>query len=149
LAASLGAVAVATVLATPIPAFEKGGVVKKDGVIQTGEKGVEGRINPDGSFELTEGKTNLSMAKAGTRIISNPDLKKMIAKPHLNHFVGGQQIDISKLIESNDKVGSKIESAVKKISVPTTIITKGGWFANSNRMGSLQSHINKNFGRRN
>jgi len=142
---ALGALSLATALATPIPQFEKGGTVKRDGQIITGEAGTELRINPDGSQELTASQANLSYAKAGTKIIPNHELVRMMAKPDQIQYVGGQSVDMSKLIESNDKLGKKLTKAFGDQSVHSTIVTKNGWFANNTKMARVKNHINRNF----
>lgn len=108
--AALGAAQLAAVLATPIPQFEKGGTMSKSGLMITGEKGTELRIDPSGATSLTPGYANLSYAKAGTKIISNDELVRMMSKPEPINYAGGQAIDLrrlEKLTEENNELQKK------------------------------------------
>lgn len=142
---ALGALSLATALATPIPQFEKGGTVKRDGPIITGEAGTELRINPDGSQELTDSKANLSYAKAGTKIIPNHDLVRMMAKPDKIQYVGGQSVDINALIAEQKNTTKVLKKAFGDKPVNNTIITKNGWLQNSGKMDKINKHIKRNF----
>jgi len=142
---ALGALSLATALATPIPQFEKGGTTKHDGHIITGEAGTELRINPDGSQELTASQANLSYAKAGTKIIPNHELVRMMAKPDQIQYVGGQSVDINALIAEQKNTTKVLKKAFGDQSVHSTIVTKNGWFANNTKMARVKKHINRNF----
>lgn len=143
---ALGALSLATVLATPIPQFEKGGTVKNDGMIITGEAGTELRIDPSGKQSLTDSSANLSYAKAGTKIIPNHELIKMMAKPDSKQFVGGQSVDISKLVEEQRNTTSVLKKAFGDKPVNSTLITKHGWYSREQKMSSIKKHIGRNFG---
>lgn len=103
---ALGAAQLAVAIATPLPKFEKGGTVKKDGPIITGEAGPELRIDPSGKYSLTAGHENVTYAKAGTKIINNKDLVSMLGKPESLHYVMSSTSDNKKLeklmVENND-----------------------------------------------
>jgi hypothetical protein len=77
-AGALGAVELAIAIATPVPTFEKGGIVKKDGIIQVSEKGAELAIEPDGNMFMTPEKRSLIQASAGTKIIPHDEVDKVM-----------------------------------------------------------------------
>lgn len=117
---ALGAVQLATVLAQPIPQFEKGGTVGKSGPIITGEAGTELRIDPTGAMSLTAPYANLSHAQAGTKIISNKELMRMVGKPEPVMFVGGQATDmreVEKLLKENNDLQKQNRQQKQKINV--------------------------------
>lgn len=117
---ALGAIQLATVLAQPIPQFEKGGTVAKDGKIITGEAGTELRIDPSGQMSLTEPYANISNAKAGTKIISNKELMRMVGKPDPIMYVGGQATDmreVEKLLKENNELQKQNRQQKQKINV--------------------------------
>lgn len=107
---ALGAAQLAVAIATPLPKFEHGGTVKKDGPIITGEAGPELRIDPSGKYSLTSGHENVTYAKAGTKIISNKELVSMLGKPEAIHFVSNGTNDnrkIEKLLAVNNDLLKK------------------------------------------
>lgn len=117
---ALGAVQLATVLAQPIPQFEKGGTVGKSGPIITGEAGTELRIDPTGAMSLTAPYANLSHAQAGTKIISNKELMRMVGKPEPIMYVGGQATDmreVEKLLKENNELQKQNRQQKQKINV--------------------------------
>jgi hypothetical protein len=117
---ALGAAQLASVIATPLPAFQDGGIVKKDGYIQTGEVGTELRIDPNGRLSLTEASTNVTYAKAGTEIISNKELINMMGKPD-PVYVSTNTADnkrIEKLLAENNE----LQRQAQRMKVPRTII---------------------------
>lgn len=72
--AAIGAAQLATVLATPIPKFAKGGTINKDSLVMYGEEGVEKVDLPDGRSFLTPDKPTIDFLPKGTVITSNPKL---------------------------------------------------------------------------
>jgi len=138
LVAALTAIQIASIIAQPIPKFEKGGTVKKDGIIMTGEKGHELRINPDGSKELTDNKANLSFAKAGTRIISNPETVRMMAKPDKIDYEG-KSWDVAPLIAESKRSTKELKSTVKKL------VSKNRHAENTANISKTQAWIKRNF----
>jgi len=117
---AIGAVQVATLLATPIPKFEHGGTMKKTGLAAFGH-GTELRIDPDGTQSFTPSTETIGMVKAGTKFISNKDLVNMIARPEKINFAGGQVDD--KLLDEMRKVNSHLAKAKP---VHGTILTSKG-----------------------
>jgi hypothetical protein len=112
--AALGAAQLAVAVASPIPQFEKGGTVKKDGNIITGEAGTELRIDPSGKTSFTADRANVSYAKAGTKIISNAELVKMLGKPEQLQYVVSATNDnkkMEKLLTENNDLLRKQKSA--------------------------------------
>lgn len=117
---ALGAVQLATVLAQPLPQFEKGGTVAKDGKIITGEAGTELRIDPSGSLSLTAPYANVTHAKAGTKIISNKELMAMVGKPEQVMYVGGQSVDmkqVESLLKENNELQKQNKAQRPRVNV--------------------------------
>ncbi|MEJ6980737.1 hypothetical protein WG906_09775 [Pedobacter sp. P351] len=111
LVAAIGAAQVAKVLATPIPKFEKGGKMGFTGLAEYGH-GTELRIDPDGKYSLTKSTPEVGIVEKGTQFISNANLKRMIAKPDHVQYVGGQQVDIGKLIEAQRNSTNELKKAI-------------------------------------
>ena len=91
---AIGAVQLATILATPIPAFRDGGIMQKDGFARFSEVGQELRIEPDGTTSLTPKNETVGFVKAGTEFISNKDLKTMKLPASFSRFPWASGIPI-------------------------------------------------------
>lgn len=87
--AALGAVQLATVLATPLPAFKDGGVTG-GGHILWGEAGMEKATLPGGQVQYSNGPTIQDFPK-GTVITPHLELMKSL-KPDKVNYVGGQEV---------------------------------------------------------
>lgn len=84
---ALGAVELATLLATPLPKFEKGTKSSPEGWAHVGERGPELMIDPSGKMSLTPGTDTLTYLQKGTQVIPN----HMIRPEKLN-YAGAQQV---------------------------------------------------------
>jgi len=142
---ALGAIQAATVLAQPIPKFAKGGTMANDGLAEYGH-GQELRIDPDGRTSLTKDTPEIGFVRKGTKFISAPETKRLLAKPD-RHDVAGNSWDVSGLIAESKRSSSEIKKAVGKIKVASTQITEKGFSHQSARMGKINSYISKNFSR--
>ena len=125
-------------------AFEKGGTVPHDMPIITGEKGTELRINPDGTQELTAPFANVTHAKAGTKIIPNHDLVKMITLSNTNISEPKTSINVSGIIASQDKNAAQIIKSLSKIKVQSDKVSKTGWFNINKGMYKLNTYKQNN-----
>lgn len=115
---ALGAAQLAVAIATPLPQFEKGGTVKKDGPIITGEAGTELRIDPSGRTSFTSDHANVTYAKAGTKIINNKDLVKMLGKPEQVQYIVNATNDnkkVEKLLEQNNELQRRSKRPVVNV----------------------------------
>lgn len=124
-----GAIQLAAALAAPIPQFRHGGTVQKDGPIITGEAGTELRIDPSGSTSFTEDYANVTYAKAGTKIINNEELVKMLGKPEQVKYISTTTNDnrkMEKLLEQNNEL-------LKKQKAPTVNVFNDKWGTYANR----------------
>lgn len=142
----IGAAQIATILATPIPKFKDGGVMDHTGIAQFGEEGTELRINPDGTTEFTPDKTTLGIVEKGTRFISSPETKKVLSDRMFRHGMGENRsnVDLSPLLDSNDRNTNKLVGAINKNSSPGLMITKRGWFKTQRKMNSVNDYFNRN-----
>ncbi len=111
-AAGLGAASIATLIATPLPKFEKGGTKRGTGLAEIGH-GTELRIDPDGKTSLTGSRPYVDLVKDGTKFISNRELIKMIARPDQPQYVVGQQIDIQELVRTQKEGTKQIVGALQ------------------------------------
>jgi len=142
---ALGAIQAATVLAQPIPKFAKGGTMAKDGLAEYGH-GQELRIDPDGRTSLTKDTPEIGFVRKGTKFVSAPETKRLLAKPD-RHDVAGNSWDVSGLIAESKRSSSEIKKAVGKIKVASTQITEKGFSHQSARMGKINNYISRNFSR--
>lgn len=96
---ALGAVQLATILATPLPKYAKGTMNSPEGYAHVGEQGVEGRIDPDGTFSLTPAIDTITYLQKGTKIIPHMQLMKAMQGEKLV-YVGGQSVDMSEVVKA-------------------------------------------------
>lgn len=111
LVGAIGAVQLATAVSTPLPRFEKGGVMKQTGYAEYGH-GTELMIDPSGKASLTPSTPTVGLVQAGTKFISNKDLIKLVAKPDPIVYAGGQAISMKEVIEATEKSGKRVELAI-------------------------------------
>lgn len=131
LIAALGAIQLATVLATPIPAYEKGTKNAKGGTSLVGEKGPEYVITPQGATFLTPGKPTLMDIPKGSTVIPHLQTARMM---DVQKYAGGQAVDMSEVvraIERNKPVKGK------------TVIN--GWLQESKASAANQKRRNEYF----
>lgn len=148
LTAALGAAQLATVVATPIPEY-KGGKNKGDnysGPAIVGDGGMnELVIEQDGSMYVTPNKPTLTHVGRNTQVVSGPEFKRMLAKPNVNQNFGGVNIDMSQIVQSNERMGSRMEKALKKQSVNAVIQTEKGVQKRNMRIEKYNSFISRSF----
>jgi len=105
--AAIGAVQIATVLATPLPSFKDGGTTP-GGHVLWGEAGTELATLPDGSQQISTGPTVQAFPR-GTKITPHNDLMRQI-KPDKVGFVGGQEVPWTQILEQLKKNEPKKQS---------------------------------------
>lgn len=142
---AIGALQIATVLATPIPQFEHGGTMKKTGLAMYGEVGTELMIDPSGQLSLTPDKPTIGQVSAGTQFISNKDLVRMMAKPELHPQLSNSVIDVSSIINSQESSSQRVIKAIKDQKSSNTIITKSGWRNTQSKMNGIDNYLKRNF----
>jgi hypothetical protein len=76
---AMGAAQIATVLATPLPAYKDGGVVPFDQIARVSEEGQELMISPSGNVGLTPINESIMSLEKGTRIVPHNDTMKLLA----------------------------------------------------------------------
>jgi hypothetical protein len=97
---ALGAVQLATVLATPIPAYERGTTNAKGGASLVGEKGRELVMTPSGASFLTPGTPTIMDIPKGSTVVPHLQTARM---QELNKYTGGQAIDMSEVVRAIEK----------------------------------------------
>lgn len=83
LVGALGALEIAAIVTTPIPAFKDGGIAP-GGTILAGEVGTEMMVSPAGQVSFTPPKATLMDVEKGTRIYSHDDTMRKIALASIN-----------------------------------------------------------------
>lgn len=111
LVGAIGAVQLATAVAAPLPKFKDGGTMKKTGPAEFGH-GTELRIDPDGKVSFTKSTPEVGIVQAGTRFISNKDLKRSMAKQDPIVYAGGQEIDLREVVDATEKSRKDIVGAI-------------------------------------
>jgi len=151
LAGIIGAIQLATVLASPLPAYEKGGVHPKDGMALYGEKGEELYIMPDGQMGLTPSTPTVGFVPGGTEFLSHDRLKNMIAKGTLSNFVSDNStkidFNLGKLMMNDNKNFQDLKKQFGKRTLNTTITEKGLRHVYSDQ-NSKTTYLNRNLRRR-
>lgn len=97
---ALGAAELATVLATPLPTFAKGGYTPGGNVLW-GEAGTEAAVTPKGDAYVSNG-ANVANFPRNTRIYSHAELMAMNAPKNMG-FVGGEQIGWQEVVKAIDR----------------------------------------------
>jgi hypothetical protein len=138
---ALGALQLATVIATPIPKYAKGTDYHKGGAMIVGDAGTELVIEPNGKRYLTPDTDTLTTAPAGTKVLPNYEVIKMLAKPERINYVGGQAVDIQQLVSEQRKTTKAIHGQ----KMAGTFITKGGWKRQQQQVSNWNTYRNNHF----
>lgn len=101
---ALGAVELATAIATPIPTFAQGGITPGGSVIW-GEVGVERAKLPDGTIRYSTG-AELTEFPKGTIITPHMELMQHI-RPEPVKYVGGEQVGWQEVLKQLKKMETK------------------------------------------
>lgn len=141
---ALGAAQIATVLATPIPGYYTGIESSPEGLAYVGERGREGRINPDGSLEITPSKSTLTYLEKGTQIIPHNELNMMLANAGIDPIIPNVSIDISKLEDAITQGSNRTIKAIKSNRGKSLNITKGGWKETNRKIDKFNNYIRRN-----
>jgi hypothetical protein len=124
--AAMGAIEIASIASKPIPAMEKGGTVKKTGIILTDEKGPEGYIEPGGSLKIgSDSGANYKYLKAGTRVIPNDVL--------MSSMMQASSTDFS---DSGSKNDGKMDKLIQLTAANQAILKK------QNKKNNITIHNN-------
>lgn len=140
----IGAAQIAAILATPIPKFEHGGVMRQNGLAMYGEVGTELMIDPSGKLSLTPDTPTVGHVKAGTEFISNKDLVRMLSLPDQTVNVNGKDLDLTPLLVGQEKQTKELKKIMGKTSHSTNI-TRHGWMNTQHQMDRLASYKMRNF----
>jgi TP901 family phage tail tape measure protein len=131
LAGALGAVQVATILAKPLPQYEKGGKTSQSVVI-AGEAGAELYRTPGGDYGLTPHKATVMNLPVGTEIYPHEQSMRMIAMQGIERGAidstsvnYGLQLKMDALIAETKNGNKKLEKALRKNSGKTTFYRDG------------------------
>lgn len=129
-----GAAQLASAIATPLPQYYKGVKSSPETWAWVGERGTEGRINPDGSFELTPNKPTLTYLKKGTEIIPHERLMQMAIDYSTNNTQTSTSSDFNSFKrmfkQANDESTNKIVNAIKgkdNTNVNVRITSNASW----------------------
>lgn len=104
---ALGALQAAAVAGAPIPAYAVGTNSAIGGKSLVGEKGAELIIDPTGAAYLTPNSATIMDVQKGSKVLTNAETMRIMAKPDTIQYVGGQAVDISALVEQQ-KITNKL-----------------------------------------
>lgn len=114
---AMSALQLARAIATPLPQYYKGVKSSPETWAWVGERGTEGRVNPDGSFELTPDKPTLTFLEKGTQIIPHEQLMQMAVSQSLsstNATPNGDTKMLSKIFDATQQSTREIVHALKE-----------------------------------
>jgi len=138
----IGAVQLATALATPIPKYFKGTSSSRGGLALTDEGGAELYLPPSGSPYIGGDSPNIKNLQAGTRIIPHDKLVRMMAKPELiSKEFGSDGWKVEALIGEHQK-GNRLLGQIAKKKTPTT--SNRGWFGSTLSANKLEGYKRRN-----
>jgi len=124
---AIGALNLAKVLATPIPAYWTGTESSIEGVAKVGERGTELGVGPDGKLSLYDKGPEYTYLKGGTRIFNAEDTQRIAELMDIENNLQGQRRDALLLggkpagggpsnrdvVEALARTGDKITEAIK------------------------------------
>lgn len=113
---ALGAIQVASILARPIPQYEKGGTVEHTGPIVVGEKGSEMMVTPHKDLLLTPSHASVVHAERGTEVIPHRETMRRLAESGL-HTLDRRPVESDKI----DKRLISIENTIRNKKEVTVI----------------------------
>lgn len=138
-AGALGAIQIATVLATPIPAYEKGTDNAKGGISLVGEVGKEYVIEPSGKSYMTPDSPTLMNIPKGSKVISNMELMTMMANPNKQSYFGKSDNN-AKMIEAINNGTNKTVKALRGNKSKRPIV-----FVDTAKIIKFNDHRNNHF----
>lgn len=124
----LGAVQAATVIATPIPAFEKGTDSAPGGLAITGEKGRELLIGPNGKIGLTPDSANLMNIEKGTKIFPSDITNELLQYTTIANGLEGKKDErvILAVMQKIDQSNNRLYRAIKDKPISSSSLTPAG-----------------------
>jgi hypothetical protein len=136
LVGAIGAVQLATMLAQPLPKFEKGGTTA-GGLILWGEKGVERAEEPGGRVSFSPPTATIANFPAGTKITSNYDLTSSMIRPDkLSYHIENS---------NNQKLDLLISETRKNRPAPQKAPKANGWMRETAKADSWAQYSNRYF----
>jgi hypothetical protein len=139
-----GALQLARLFAAPIPQFAKGVENFEGGAAIVGEKGSE-LIKEGNRFRLSPSKPTLTNLKKGADVIPHKETMQILAMAGLQNSLseGGTSYNFTKLENKLDSVGTKIESAIKRI--PSNVWDEKGYRQYQRTESGRIQRLNKRF----
>jgi hypothetical protein len=122
---AIGAVEIATVLSTPLPAYAKGGV-HKGGKMIAGELGTELMIDPSGALSLTGSTAGVYDKPSGTRIVTHAETMRILARPDKVQYVGGQTLSTKQMEDLLGIVAENTKPRAQRASGSNPFPWRGG-----------------------
>lgn len=124
----LGAAQAATVIATPVPQFEKGTDSAPGGLAVVGEKGRELLIGPDGKIALTPESATLMDIDKGTKIFPSDITNEILRYTTIANALEGDKDErvILAVMQKIDKSNERLYKAIKDKPVTSSILTPAG-----------------------
>lgn len=120
LVGALGAAQIATVLATPIPKYEKGTDNAKGGLSIVGEAGREYVLPPSGDGFFTPDSASFMDIPKGSKVIPHHELFTILSNPFKPQIQNSDRSD-KRMIEAMNRGNDKLVRAVKGSKGRTTV----------------------------
>ena len=115
--AGLGALQLATVLATPIPQYAKGTKSAKGGLSIVGERGRELVETPSGMSFLTADTAQMINLPKGSKVTPHHETMRMIGRPeNLSKYSGGEVVpwrEVIDAIKQNKQEKTSVKNVIK------------------------------------
>lgn len=112
-AAAVGALQLATLLATPLPSYEHGGLVPESGPARVSEKGRELVFEPDGTVWQTPDQESIVHLNKGARVLPHPATERYMANQTLSSQVlANSGMDVNKINANADRNADKVVKAM-------------------------------------
>jgi hypothetical protein len=129
---AIGAISLATAIATPIPKYAVGTESSKEGFALTDEKGAEGYLTRSGKFSIGSSKgANIKYLEAGTKVIPTDELNKFLFKSMLKNYSldfqepGQKNNELNQLSNTIMWQTGQIKDALKKNRARVTVNVNG------------------------
>lgn len=145
----LGIAQAATVIATPIPQFEKGVDSAPGGLAVTGEKGQELMFGPDGKISLTPDHATLMDVDRGTKIIPADVTKEIMKYAAVATGMGSRANDSKLIVEMMGRIDDSTERLRRELKnkpVASSILTPAGILTSTHKGNTTIKKLNKFFG---
>jgi len=140
-----GAVALATVLAQPIPSYRTGRKGGPAELARVSEEGTEAMVTKEGKVFLTPERESLAFIPSGASIIPHHELIDMAGRASmtkLHSWDGNRYTDMDRLIDQNRQMERAIVSTIKNKRELHLNIDKHGFRVAAHQGAVWENYVN-------